>query len=206
MALSPELARASPASGTLPTQPSARPVSHASRAARRATGRKPAESSVLERPGRGFRFFPGVGASSEWTVSRVLFRLRLPLAGEDHSSRRRVATPLEHSHPDAAHRERRDRAGHPRQHPYSSLLREGLASPPVTRLSRVGSYPTISPLPVRTTKTPLAIGGVISVALSLESPRVGVTDLPTLRSPDFPPADDACPPAILRPPPARRGC
>jgi len=28
------------------------------------------------------------------------------------------------------------------------LLREGLAPPPVTRLSRVGSYPTISPLPV----------------------------------------------------------
>ncbi len=42
-----------------------------------------------------------------------------------------------------------DRADRSRRHPYSSLLREGLASPPVTRLSRVGSYPTISPLPVR---------------------------------------------------------
>jgi len=41
------------------------------------------------------------------------------------------------------------RAGRSRRHPYSSLLREGLASPPVTRPSRVGSYPTISPLPVR---------------------------------------------------------
>ncbi len=47
-----------------------------------------------------------------------------------------------------------------------------------------------------------AIGGVISVALSLESPRVGVTDFPTLWSPDFPPANGACPPAIFRPPPA----
>ncbi len=48
-----------------------------------------------------------------------------------------------------------------------------------------------------------AIGGVISVALSLGSPRVAVSDFPTLRSPDFPPADDQCPPAILRPPPTR---
>ena len=46
-----------------------------------------------------------------------------------------------------------------------------------------------------------AIGGVISVALSLGSPRVAVNDFPTLRSPDFPPADDQGPPAILRPPP-----
>jgi hypothetical protein len=99
-------------------------------------------------------------------------------------------------------------------HPYSSLLREGLASPPVTRLSRVGSYPTISPLPVRVGACALtrsggsherpdayANGGVISVALSLESPRVGVTDFPVLWSPDFPPAGGNCPPAILRPPP-----
>ena len=41
-----------------------------------------------------------------------------------------------------------DRADSPKRCPYSSLLREGLASPPVTRLSRVGSYPTISTLPV----------------------------------------------------------
>jgi len=135
-----------------------------------------------------------------------------PGAGEDHSSRRRVAAPLEHSHPDTGpqlptSRERGLRAGHPRQRPYSSLLRKGLASPPVTRLSRVGSYPTISPLPVpppapRETPTSPAIGGVISVALSLGSPRVGVTDFPALRSPDFPPANGACSPAILRPPPA----
>jgi len=43
---------------------------------------------------------------------------------------------------------------------------------------------------------------VVSVALSLGSPRVAVNDLPALRSPDFPPADDPRPPAILPPPPA----
>ncbi len=48
-----------------------------------------------------------------------------------------------------------------------------------------------------------AIGGVFSVALSLGLPRVAVSDLPTLRSPDFPPADGVCPPAILCPPPKR---
>ena len=97
----------------------------------------------------------------------------------------------------------------PHRHPYSSLLREGLASPPVTRLSRVGSYPTISPLPVPPPLAPspelaasTAIGGVFSAALSLGSPRVAVSDLPALWSPDFPPADGACPPATFRSPPA----
>ena len=73
-----------------------------------------------------------------------------PGAGEDHSSRRRIAASLERSHPDIGTRARCEvtRAGSPMRCPYSSLLREGLAPPPVTRLSRVGSYPTISPLPV----------------------------------------------------------
>ena len=48
----------------------------------------------------------------------------------------------------------------------------------------------------------MLFGGVISVALSLGSPRVGVTDFPVLWSPDFPPAHDACAPAIFRPPSA----
>ena len=42
----------------------------------------------------------------------------------------------------------------------------------------------------------------VSVALSLESPRVAVNDLPALWSPDFPPAGGVCPPAIPCPPPA----
>ena len=86
------------------------------------------------------------------------------------------------------------RTSRPRRCAYSSLLREGLAPPPVTRLSRVGSYPTISTLPDPPRTSPLtarrgstAIGGVVSVALSLGSPRVAVNDLPALWSPDFPP-------------------
>ena len=87
---------------------------------------------------------------SERPVSRVLFRRRVApapakiiplgrplLAGSSTLTR----TPL-------LDRSRGDRADRSRRCAYSSLLREGLASPPVTRLSRVGSYPTISPLPV----------------------------------------------------------
>ena len=44
----------------------------------------------------------------------------------------------------------------------------------------VGSYPTVSPLPIE-------IGGFLSVALSIGSHRPGVTWLTALRSPDFPP-------------------
>ena len=150
---------------------------------------------------------------SAWTVSRVLFRAPvarravkiIPLGAvlpRRSSTLTRALRPL---------RRARDRTGRPRQCPYSSLLREGLASPPVARLSRVGSYPTISTLPggrwaPATPPRPLRVGsalfgGVISVALSLGLPRVGVTDFPAPWSPDFPPADGLCPPAIFRPPP-----
>src|SRR5262252_9007357 len=63
--------------------------------------------------------------------------------------------------------------------PIWSCSERGLPGRPVTR-PPVGSYPTISPLPARA-------GGVISVALSFGSPRLGVTQRPALRSPDFPP-------------------
>ena len=46
-------------------------------------------------------------------------------------------------------------------------------------------------------------GGVISVALSFESPRLGVTQRPALRSPDFPPDRlplRGCGPAVAHPP------
>jgi len=150
---------------------------------------------------------------SKWTVSRVLSRAAvaagpvkiIPLGAalpRRSSTLTRALRPL---------RRASDWTGRPRQCPYSSLLREGLASPPVTRLSRVGSYPTISTLPggrqaPATPPRPLRgraalFGGVISVALSLGSPRVGVTDFPAPWSPDFPPADGNCPPAIFRPPP-----
>jgi len=51
-------------------------------------------------------------------------------------------------------------AGRPQRCPYSSLLQEGLAPPPVTRLSRVGSYPTFSPLPVPPPAIPLRTAGI----------------------------------------------
>jgi len=150
---------------------------------------------------------------AEWTVSRVLSRSGvaadpvkiIPLGAvlpRRSSTLTRALCKL---------RRACNRTSRPRQCPYSSLLREGLASPPVTRLSRVGSYPTISTLPggrqaPATPPRPLRgraplFGGVISVALSLGSPRVGVTDFPALWSPDFPPADNERPPAIFRPPP-----
>ena len=88
--------------------------------------------------------------ATERPVSRVLFRGRVaptaakiiplgrPLLGGS-STLTRTPRPG---------RSRNDRADRSRRCPYSSLLREGLAPPPVTRLSCVGSYPTISPLPV----------------------------------------------------------
>jgi len=56
--------------------------------------------------------------------------------------------------------------------PIWSCSGRGLPGRPVTR-PPVGSYPTISPLPARA-------GGVISVALSFGSPRLGVTQRPAL--------------------------
>ena len=57
---------------------------------------------------------------------------------------------------------------------------------PVTG-SAVGSYPTVSPLPVPSR----AIGGLLSVALSVALRRPGVTRHPALRSSDFPPVTQA---------------
>src|SRR6185312_16353934 len=51
--------------------------------------------------------------------------------------------------------------------------------------SLVRSYRTVSPLPVRRS----AIGGLLSVALSCESPRLAVSQHPALWSPDLPRSD-----------------
>jgi len=66
----------------------------------------------------------------------------------------------------------------------SALLRVGFVEPPGSPPALVRSYRTVSPLPVRARKP--AIGGLFSVALSCESPRLGVTQHPALRSPDVP--------------------
>jgi len=86
-----------------------------------------------------------------------------PRASEDHSSRRRIAAALEHSTRTLGRSGEplRPSGGPPSQRPYSRLLREGLAPPPVTRLSRVGSYPTISTLPVPPPRDPLVTRGFI---------------------------------------------
>jgi hypothetical protein len=81
--------------------------------------------------------------------------------------------------PDASSDLTRGLSGQPHSPPIRSCSGRGLPGRPVTR-PPVGSYPTISPLPG-------CPGGVISVALSFESPRLGVTQRPALWSPDFPP-------------------
>ncbi len=65
------------------------------------------------------------------------------------------------------------------------------------------SYRTFSPLPVNTALADRAQGGVFSVALSLGSPPVGITDHPALRSPDFPLPPPCSETATTRPSPAK---
>jgi len=89
----------------------------------------------------------------------------------DHSSATAVADRLKRRNPRTL--------GRAAPFSYSVLLRMGF-----TRLSRspgkpVSSYLAFSPLP--------STGGIFSVALSLGSPPVAVSDHPALRSSDFPP-------------------
>ncbi|MDQ1461074.1 MAG: hypothetical protein QOI08_2558, partial [Actinomycetota bacterium] len=62
-----------------------------------------------------------------------------------------------------------------------------------------------SPLPVLRTcsRTPEAIGGLFSVALSCGSPRLGVTQHPVLRSPDVPRTDHRSHERVRTRPPGR---
>ena len=151
------------------------------------------------------------GARVDYKPGSVPLR-RCRSSGEDHSSRRRVAATLKHSHPGTASCLRR------------SFERAALDSTPIRACSGKGLprrrspgcrawalTPRFQPYRASALRSPrrpfpcggtALFGGVISVALSLGSPRVGVTDFPALWSPDFPPADGDCPPAIFRPPPA----
>ena len=69
-----------------------------------------------------------------------------------------------------------------------TLLRVGFTEPPQSPAALVVSYTTVSPLPGYRTQARYP-GGLLSVALSRGSPRVGVTDHPALRSPDLPHRD-----------------
>ena len=130
------------------------------RRAGRPVGR-PAHACLAGAPGTWpCGFFPRARApfgNPGWNVSRVLSVLadRRIIHLGDALLRRSSALP--------GHRARR--TGHldgPSwlRCPYLSLLREGLAAPPVTRPSRVGSYPTISPLPVPPPRAPLEARGL----------------------------------------------
>jgi len=69
----------------------------------------------------------------------------------------------------------------------------GFTKPPESPQMLVGSYPTFSPLPSKVKSSEdncTAPGGLFSVALSLISRPVGVTDHPVLWSPDFPLANE----------------
>src|SRR5262249_54022634 len=70
--------------------------------------------------------------------------------------------------------------------PCSALLRVGFTQPPGSPRALVRSYRTVSPLPVRRSRGIAAIGGLLSVALSCGSPRLGVTQHLALWSPDVP--------------------
>ena len=89
------------------------------------------------------------------------------------------------------------RSGRATHVPRSALLRVGFTEPAESPRPLVRSYRTVSPLPVRARRP--AIGGLLSVALSCESPRLAVSQHPALRSPDLPQLDPAMR-SELRPP------
>jgi len=132
-----------------------------------------------------------------------------PRIGEGHSSRPTIAGRLEHSHPDIAPGPKPRRSSGPLSTMSLFELAPGGACP-------TAGHPAVARrllphdfnLTCASTRDPLrprassAIGGVVSVALSLGLPRVAVSDLPVLWSPDFPPVNDVCSPATFQPPSA----
>ena len=133
-----------------------------------------------------------------------------PGVSEDHSSRPAIAGRLEHSHPDTGPSPKTRQSSGPlstmslfKLAPGGACLAAG--HPAVAR----GLLPHDFTLTcARRPEGRGAIGGVISAALSLGSPRVAVNDLPVLWSPDFPPVNGGsprtrmCSPATFQPPPA----
>ena len=95
--------------------------------------------------------------------------------GDDHSSWTPVARGLQRP-------TRELRAGRPQTLPYLVLLQVGFSKPAMSPLPLVSSYLTLSPLPWT------YHGGLVSEALSLGLPPLGITQHPALWSSDFPPA------------------
>ena len=105
-----------------------------------------------------------------WPIRRVLFgHLR---ASDGHLSRACVATRLKRS---------TRTLGEPRHRVLSDLAPDEVCQQIWSPRPLVVSYTTVSPLPDAE-----APGGLFSVALALELPRVGVTHRPALWSPDVP--------------------
>ena len=99
--------------------------------------------------------------------------------GDDHSSRTPVARGLQRP-------TRELQAGHLQALPYLVLLRVGFSKLAVSPPPLVSSYLTFSPLPWA------YHGGLVSEALSLGLPPLGITQHPALWSSDFPPAGVSC--------------
>jgi hypothetical protein len=110
--------------------------------------------------------------------------------GDDHSSMTPVTRGLQQP-------TRELRAGHPQTLPYLVLLQVGFSKPAMSPLPLVSSYLTLSPLPWT------YHGGLVSEALSLGLPPLGITQHPALWSSDFPPAAQRRPAIIW---PASRSC
>src|ERR1700678_1847020 len=91
------------------------------------------------------------------------------------------------------------RSGRATRLPRLALLRVGFTEPIGSPRSLVRSYRTVSPLPVRARRP--TIGGLLSVALSCESPRLAVSQHPALRSPDLPHHGPAMRPELRSPGP-----
>ena len=107
-------------------------------------------------------------------------RFGYPTCGDDHSSGTAVACCLKRHYP-------RTSGGPPLNVLLFGLAPDGVYHAfPVAR-EAVSSYLAFSPL-----LKALALGGMFSVALSLGSPPVAVSDHPALWSSDFPPADKFC--------------
>ena len=133
------------------------------------------------------------GPSLELAVSRVLFRA-LPRGGVIPLRR-----PLPNGSSDRLEigSARATPAGLPPRS-RTGLAPSGVCRAPLVTEGAVRSYRTVSPLP-----SAEASGGLFSVALSFESPRLAVSQHPALRSPDFPRRDLATPPRHTSPTPAR---
>jgi hypothetical protein len=120
-------------------------------------------------------------SASRWSpaVSRVLFPRSLPCAGGGHSSGPFVAGRLERptwNRVDAGH------AGGLLRDPFSVLLQVGFTKPLLSPGERCALTTPFHPCQ---TRSPMP-GGLFSVALSFESPRLAVNQHPAHRSPDFP--------------------